>query len=54
MTAPWVRFLAGANPDYPREILRQAYGQVNYRMKMIRKNVLLLEYDPRGTEKIDP
>jgi len=51
---PWVRFLAGANPDYPRRILRQAYGQVNYRMKMIRENVLLLEYDPRGTEKIDP
>jgi len=51
---PWVRFLAGVNPDYPQRILRQAYGQVNYRMKMIRDNVLLLEYDPRGTEKIDP
>jgi hypothetical protein len=51
---PWVRFLAGANPDYPQRILRQAYGQVNYRMKMIREDVLLLEYDPRGTEEIDP
>ncbi len=51
---PWVRFLAGANPDYPRRILQQAYGQVNYRMKMVRENVLLLEYDPRGTETIDP
>ena len=51
---PWVRFLAGANPDYPSRMLRQAYGQVAYRMKMIRENVLLLEYDPRGTESIDP
>ena len=29
-------------------------GRVNYRVKMIWENVLLLEYDPRGTETIDP
>ena len=51
---PWFRFLDGANPDYPAAILRQAYGQMSYRWKMIRENVLLLEYDPRGTEAIDP
>ena len=27
---------------------------MSYHMKMIRDNVLLLEYDPRGTESIDP
>lgn len=51
---PWFRFLAGEHPKYPEAILRQAYGQMSYRMKMIRDNVLLLEYDPRGTTKIDP
>ena len=51
---PWVRFLAGENPRYPENILRQAYRQMSYHMKMIRDNVLLLEYDPRGTESIDP
>ena len=51
---PWFRFLDGVNPDYPARVLRQAYGQMSYRWKMIRENVLLLEYDPRGTETIDP
>ena len=52
--APWVRFLAGANPQYPERILRMSYGQMSYRMKMIQNDVLLLEYDPRGTDEIDP
>ena len=51
---PWLRFLAGANPDYPAKILRMSYAQVNRRMDQIRRNVLLLEYDPRGTTSIDP
>ncbi|HZT28869.1 MAG TPA: hypothetical protein VFA33_03230 [Bryobacteraceae bacterium] len=51
---PWLRFLAGANPDYPEKILRESYGQAAWKLDQIRRNVLLLEYDPRGTEKIDP
>lgn len=51
---PWLRFLAGANPNYPEKILSESYGQVAWKMDQIRRNVLLLEYDPRGTEKIDP
>jgi hypothetical protein len=51
---PWLRFLAGANPDYPEKILTESYGQAAWKMDQIRRNVLLLEYDPRGTEKIDP
>jgi hypothetical protein len=51
---PWLRFIAGDNPDYPEKILRLSYGQMSRRLDQIRKNVLLLEYDPRGTTKIDP
>ncbi len=51
---PWFRFLMNRNPLYPEAVLRQAYGQMSYRMKMIRDNTLLLEYDPRGTTSIDP
>ncbi len=51
---PWLRFLAGANPAYPEKILTESFGQVAWKMDQIRRNVLLLEYDPRGTEKIDP
>jgi len=51
---PWLRFLAGANPDYPEKILTESFGQVAWKMDEIRRNVLLLEYDSRGTERIDP
>jgi hypothetical protein len=51
---PWLRFLAGANPDYPEKILTESFGQVAWKLDQIRRNVLLLEYDTRGTEKIDP
>jgi len=51
---PWLRFLAGANPDYPEKILTESFSQVAWKLDQIRRNVLLLEYDPRGTEKIDP
>jgi hypothetical protein len=51
---PWLRFLAGANADYPEKILTSSLGIVSWRWDQVRRNVLLLEYDPRGTEKIDP
>ena len=51
---PWLRYLAGANPGYPEQILSVSLGHVAYKMNQIRNNVLLLEYDPRGTERIDP
>ena len=51
---PWLRFLAGANPDYPEKILTESFGQVAWKMDQIRRNVLLLEYDTRGTNQIDP
>jgi len=52
--APWLRFLAGENPDYPEKILESSLGIVAWRWDQIRRRVLLLEYDPRGTEAIDP
>lgn len=33
---PWLEFIAGRNPDYPEAILREAYGQVAWRMDRIR------------------
>ena len=51
---PWLRFLAGANPDYPEKIMTESFGQIAWKMDEIRRNVLLIEYDSRGTEKIDP
>jgi hypothetical protein len=50
---PWLRFLAGANPEYPEKILRTAYGQMAWRVERIRRGDLLVEYDPRGTGRID-
>ncbi len=32
---PWLRFLAGDNPDYPERMLQAAYGAVCRRMAMI-------------------
>jgi len=46
---PWLRFLAGSNPDYPEKILTESFGQVAWKVDQIHRNVLLLEYDPRGT-----
>ncbi|MBI2942244.1 MAG: hypothetical protein HYY04_17585 [Chloroflexi bacterium] len=34
--APWLRFLAGDNPTYPEAILRETYGQVLWRLDLIR------------------
>ena len=36
---PWSRFLAGENPGYPEEILRESYGQVCRRLALIRDDV---------------
>ncbi|MGH2460303.1 MAG: hypothetical protein ACRDIY_15715, partial [Chloroflexota bacterium] len=33
---PWLRFLAGDNPSYPEEILRESLGQVSWRLDQIR------------------
>jgi len=35
---PWLRFLAGENPDYPEAILRESYGQVCRRLERIRED----------------
>ena len=35
---PWLRFLAGENPEYPVEILRASYGQMCRRLERIRRD----------------
>ena len=40
--APWLRFLAGENPSYPKEILRSSYGQVCRRLEQIRQDTAKL------------
>ena len=35
---PWLRFLAGDNPDYPEEMLAATYGQVCRRLDLIRED----------------
>jgi hypothetical protein len=35
---PWLRYLAGDNPDYPAAILAATYGQVCRRMALIRQD----------------
>ena len=51
--APWVRFLAGANPEYPERILASARGQVLDRLQKMRDNVLLIDEYPGTWRKID-
>ncbi len=48
--APWVRFLAGENPQYPEQILSTAHAVVARRLAWIRDGHLLLDYDPRNPE----
>ncbi len=52
--APWLRFLAGDNPDYPERMLASAYGQVTARNERARQNFMLLDTDPARWEKVDP
>jgi hypothetical protein len=52
--APWLRFLAGANPGYPERILSVSYGQASWRMEKVLHNVLQLTYAPHGQEALDP
>ena len=52
--APWLRFLAGDNPQYPEKMLAETYGQVTNRMEMIRQNILLMDTDPARMQKVDP
>ena len=35
---PWVRFLAGANPTYPEQILRESLAMVHWRLDRIRND----------------
>lgn len=35
---PWLRFLAGENPEYPEQILQASYHQVCRRLEMIRQD----------------
>lgn len=35
---PWLRFLAGDNPDYPHQILASTYGQVCRRLALIQED----------------
>ena len=35
---PWLRFLAGDNPDYPERMLASTYGQVCRRLALIRED----------------
>jgi hypothetical protein len=50
----WLRYLAGANPDYPEKILSVAYGQATWRMYKILHNVLQVSYAARDQESMDP
>lgn len=45
--APWLRFLAGANPGYPEAILRSSLGQMAQRLRWMREGKILQVYDPR-------
>jgi hypothetical protein len=51
--APWLRFLAGANPGYPERILASAHGQVLDRLQKMRDNVLLIDEYPGTWRKVD-
>jgi len=35
---PWLRFIAGDNPNYPEAILRESYGQLCRRLELIRQD----------------
>jgi hypothetical protein len=35
---PWLRFIAGDNPMYPEEILRQSYGHLSRRLELMRQD----------------
>jgi hypothetical protein len=52
--APWLRFLAGDNPDYPETILTSALGQVAERLGRMRDNWLLIDEYPGTWRKVDP
>lgn len=48
---PWLRFLAGDNPDYPEKILAASHEQVTARLDKMRRNVLLVgDYPGRWIE----
>ena len=52
--APWLRFLAGDNPEYPERILASSLGQVAFRLERMRQNWLLIDEYPGTWRKVDP
>jgi hypothetical protein len=52
--APWLRYLAGDNPDYPEKALASSLGQVAYRLRRMRENWLLIDEYPGTWRKVDP
>ncbi len=52
--APWVRFRAGENPEYPERMLASARSQVILRLQRMRDNWLLIDEYPGTWRKIDP
>jgi hypothetical protein len=52
--APWLRYLAGDNPDYPEKMLASSLGQVALRLERMRENWLLIDEYPGIWRKVDP
>jgi len=52
--APWLRYLAGANPDYPEKFLASSSNQVAARLERMRQNWLLIDEYPGTWRKVDP
>jgi hypothetical protein len=51
---PWLRFIAGDNPDYPEKILSLSHGEVAWRLEKMRRGDLQIDYDPpRGMKTVD-
>jgi hypothetical protein len=52
---PWLRFLAGANPTYPEQILRQQLEQVRQQLKLIEQDRAdLLQVDVHHWQRHNP
>jgi hypothetical protein len=51
---PWLRYLAGAFPEYPERMLASACGQVAARMARINEGWMLLDTDPARWSKAEP
>jgi len=52
--APWLRYLAGDNPDYPERMFISSRNMVQARLENMRQNVLLLDEYPGTWRKVAP